>query len=121
MKNRNLLFLFLSMTLFFSGVILGLFSFTGNLRASSPEGETSAGEGASVFYDEHWRAVGAYAATETGYAFLNPSTGAASPVAGKIELISISTAGGVVTVPHTTLEPDMVITKWKVHGHVHFE
>ncbi len=120
MKGRRL-FLAVSVILFLFGGILGIFYSSNKLLASSPQDKTSGGKPASVFYDEHWQAIGAYVATKRGYAFLNPSTGHSSPVAGKIEYTPVATPSGVVNVPRATLEPDMVITKWKVHGHVHFE
>jgi hypothetical protein len=122
MKKERMLLIIGCILLFISGTLLGVFYFSSESRASSPEGEVSGGEQpASVYYDEHWQAIGAYVSTEAGYTFLNPSIDKESPVVGKITYIPVPTSTGVINVPHCTLQPDMVVTKWKVHGHIHFE
>lgn len=113
MKTRKSLFLAASIVLFVLGGLLGIFS--NNLQASTPVGEVSDGEQpASVYYDEHWRATESYVATEGGYASFDPSSHMDTPVTGKIETPAVGD-------PYCSLQPDMVITKWKVHGHIHFE
>ncbi|MDP8229801.1 MAG: hypothetical protein P9L93_01710 [Candidatus Gorgyraea atricola] len=112
MKLHKSLFLAASIALFVLGGVLGIFS--NNLQASPPEGEVSGGEQpASVYYDEHWKATQSYVATKNGYASFDPSSRMDTPVTGEIE----RTPEG----PYCILQPDMVITKWKVHGHIHFE
>ena len=113
MKKHKSLFLAASIALFVLGGLLGIFS--NNLQASPPEGEVSGGEQpASVYYDEHWRATESYVATKNGYLSFDPSSHMDTPVTGEIVT---TTADG----PYCILQPDMVTTKWKVHGHIHFE
>ena len=122
--KRRAFFLIICVIFFCLGAVLGVFSIRDELRASSPVGEISMGEQpASVYYEEHWQAVGSYLATEEGYQFFDPSTHDNTPVTGKIQVTPIvMVEGGIpINVPHTILEPDMVISKWKVHGHIHFE
>ncbi len=104
------------------GFYIGIFLPIENLGASIPEGEVSGGEQpASVYYDEHWKATEAYVSTESGYKSMDPSAGMDSVICGKISVFPIATSFGPADVPQTTLEPDMVMTKWNVHGHIHFE
>jgi hypothetical protein len=108
--------------LFCIGVISGVFNGTHSIMASTPEGEVSGGEQpASVYYDEHWRAIQAYVATETGYNMINPASKLDTPLTGIIATQAISINGENVDVAYVSLQPDMVITKWEVHGHIHFE
>jgi len=109
--------------LFCVGIILGIFSGKYKLMASSPESETSGGEQpASVYYDEHWQAIEAYVATQNGYSQINPAGKSDTPVTGVIETETIAiNDGDDVDIAYVLLQPDMVITKWKVHGHIHFE
>ncbi|MBU1147176.1 MAG: hypothetical protein KKD11_02390 [Candidatus Omnitrophica bacterium] len=112
MKVHKLLFLGLAVALFVLGGLLGIFS--NNLQASPPEGEVSGGEQpASVYYDEHWKATESYVATTSGYVSFDPSSLMDTSVTGEIK--------DGVDGPYCSLQPDMVITKWKVHGHIHFE
>ena len=105
-----------------AGVTAGIFYSAADLEASSPEGEISGGEQpASVYYDEHWQAVESYIATKSGYESFDPSTRNNTDITGEIGLATFTTMAGEVDVPYTILEPDMVVTKWKVHGHIHFE
>lgn len=100
--------------LFVLGLIGGLFFGLNKLRASNPEGEISGGEQpASVYYDEFWQAVQALVSTETGYQNFNPTSHNNTSTAAKIE----DTSGGWLV----RVSPKMVVTKWKVHGHIHFE
>ncbi|PIV39089.1 MAG: hypothetical protein COS29_04505 [Candidatus Omnitrophica bacterium CG02_land_8_20_14_3_00__42_8] len=120
--KRRAFFLIICVIFFCLGAVLGVFSIRDELRASSPVGEISMGEQpASVYYEEHWQAVGSYLATEEGYQFFDPSTHGDTPVTGKIQLMPMTAGGIPINVPYTILEPDMVISKWKVHGHIHFE
>lgn len=122
MKKKKIISVTIGIIIFCLGCLCGVFYFTREAKASDPEGEVSGGEpNASVTYDEHWRAVTAYVATENGYSEIDPSTKVDSDISGKIDSVSIATPGGPVNVPYVSLEPDMVITKWKVHGHIHFE
>jgi len=112
MKTRKSLFLAAAIVLFVLGGLLGVFS--NNLEASSPEGEVSDGEDpASVYYDEHWKATESYVATNNGYASFDPSSRMDTPITCHIK----NDGSG----DYCSLQPDMVITKWKVHGHIHFE
>ena len=122
--KRRAFFLIICVIFFCLGAVLGVFSIRDELRASSPAGEISMGEQpASVYYEEHWQAVGSYIATEKGYQFFDPSTHGNTPVTGKIQSVPMMVGGqGIpINVLYTILHPDMVISKWKVHGHIHFE
>ncbi len=100
--------------LFVLGLGLGIFFGLRSVRASSPEGETSGGEQpASVYYDEFWQATQAVVSTGSGYANFEPSTHNNTPKAGEI----VDTPDGKAV----NLFPKMVVTRWNVHGHIHFE
>lgn len=100
--------------LFILGLGIGIFFGLSKVKASTPVGETSGGEQpASVYYDEHWQATQAAVSTESGYQNFDPSIHGNTSTAGKIE----NTSGGWIV----RLFPKMVVTKWKVHGHIHFE
>ena len=92
------------------GVVSGAFFGLTRAKATSPEGGTSAGEQpASVYYDEFWQATGAVVSTGSGYRDFNPASHVNTPVAGELS------DGNV------TIAPKLVIKKWTVHGHIHFE
>ncbi len=107
-KNKKyIFFLILGVT---SGVFFGLTK----AKATSPAGEISAGEQpASVYYDEFWQATDAVVSTGAGYRTFNPAGHLPAPQAPQIaaELID----GNV------TIMPKLVVRKWTVHGHIHFE
>jgi len=106
---RKIYFLFLILGLGM-GILWGL----GRAKASSPEGESSGGEQpASVWYDEFWQATQAVVSTENGYRNFNPSTHNNTDTAAKFEDASKDQR-------RAGLLPKMVVTKWKVHGHIHF-
>ncbi len=99
--------------LFIVGLVAGLAIGLNKVMASDPRGERVDEPVASVWYDEHWRAIDAVVSSEDGYDYFNPSTHNDTEVAGKMEEIN--------DVWITTLYPKMVVTKWRVHGHIHFE
>ena len=100
--------------LFMVGLVAGLLIGLNKVMATSPVDEVSGGEAvASVWYDEHWRAIRAVVSSEDGYDYFNPSTHNDTEVAGRMEQID--------DVWITSLYPKMVVTKWRVHGHIHFE
>jgi len=91
--------------LFILGLSLGIFWGINKVRASSPEGETSGGEQpASVYYDEYWQATRALVYIEDGM------------TQGFEEFTDFNEP----TPTTTTTKHKMVVTKWKVHGHIHF-
>lgn len=99
--------------LFILGLSVGIFFGLNRVRASPPEGETSGGDQpASVYFDEHWRATQAIVSTESGFVNFSDFNSLTSP-AGRIE----NTPGGWLV----RVFPKMVVTKWRVHGHIHFE
>jgi hypothetical protein len=107
-KRRELYFL-----LFILGVCAGIFFGINKVRASSPEGETSGGEQpASTYYDEFWQATEAVVSTAGGFAQFNPSTHNNTGTAARFR----NTPGGWVA----DIFPKMVVTRWRVHGHIHF-
>lgn len=102
----------LSILVFVLGIIAGLLFGAIKLKASSPEGEVSPGQ-ASVFYDEHWQAIEAIVsnADTNKYAMFNNfyhDTPTAAKMKKETEGWEIKTF------------PKMVVTKWRVHGHIHF-
>lgn len=107
-KRRNIYFL-----LFILGVSIGVFFGLNKVRASSPEGETSAGEQpASTYYDEFWQATEAVVSGASGFVNFIPSTHNNTETAARFR----NTAGGWVA----NIFPKMVVTRWRVHGHIHF-
>ena len=86
--------------MFILGLGLGIFFGLNKVKASSPVNEPSGGETtASVYYDEYWQATRAIINTDTGYQEFTGFNGSTT----------------------ATARPKMVVTKWKVHGHIHFE
>ncbi|MDD5668410.1 MAG: hypothetical protein PHE58_00040 [Candidatus Omnitrophica bacterium] len=97
------------------GLLAGVSFGLNKAKASSPEGETSAGEAnASVNYDEYWQASQSVVSTTSGYQTFNPLNHGNTPTSATIA--SVEAGKWAVT-----LQPKMVVTKWKVHGHIHFE
>jgi len=88
--------------LFVCGVTGGVFFSLNRARASSPVGETSKGMSPTVIYDEIWSAASAIATRSVG----------------ATEQWSVFT-----DFPNPTpasRKPKMVVTRWVVHGHIHF-
>ena len=93
-----------------SGVIFGL----GKLKASSPAGEASQGV-ASMYFDEIWRAEESIVSTTTGFNTVDMLNAGGGFVASIGETSAVyDTATGAITA-----SPKMLVTKWKVHGHIH--
>jgi len=110
---------------FVVGSCVGLFFGLHKAKAITPEGEGSGGEQpSSVVYDEKWKATETLVSTASGYQYFYPYGSSpayplpAQPVnrqtveAGKLE----STSGGWLV----RIYPKLVVTKWSVHGHIHF-
>ena len=100
-----------------AGLVAGVVS----VMATGPAGEESprgrAEYPASVYYDEHWAAAGALvtsANSSTGFQAVDPSKGAASETAALIRKDGDGKWG-------TAVQPRMVVTRWRVHGHIHFQ
>ncbi|MFH0913133.1 MAG: hypothetical protein V1884_02490 [Candidatus Omnitrophota bacterium] len=111
--------------LFVIGLCAGLFFALNKARALTPEGESSQGESpSSVAYDESWKATQTLVSTSSGYQYFYPygsspayplpalPTSQQTPTAGQLE----NTNGGWVE----GIFPKLVVTKWSVHGHIHF-
>ncbi|MEW6008076.1 MAG: hypothetical protein AB1629_00360 [Candidatus Omnitrophota bacterium] len=107
------------------GIIAGFLYMAARLEASDPIGEVSAGESpASVYYDEHWQAIEAYYWSEPDKEFksFNPDTSAQAPEQSvKLYEENSSYAPGTVKLPVIRGQAIMKVTKWRVHGHIHFE
>lgn len=100
--------------LFLIALVAGLVFGLNRARASSPEGETSGGEPAKVWYDEFWQASEAVVSSNIGYTRVNPANRGDTGVAASWE----TDADGNSRV---TVLPKIVVTQWTVHGHIHFE
>jgi len=80
-------------------------------RASSPEGETIGITNYLICWDEEWQAIEAYHSSKTGYKAFDPSKGQKTAISGSID----ATGGYVETYP------EIFVTKWRIHGHLHYE
>ncbi len=91
--------------LFAYGVTGGVFFSLSRARANTPVGETSGGESpASVYYDEHWKAANAIVTDNSG-------------VGGALRW---SVFNNFTNNTPNSAKPKMVVTRWEVHGHIHF-
>ncbi|MFA5161567.1 MAG: hypothetical protein WC421_04920 [Elusimicrobiales bacterium] len=107
MEKTNRMFYVLLAAL---GLMAGLFVASRRAQASDPT-EKSGGESkASVVWDDKWTAIGAYVSADGKYVEFLKDTGLSgdTAVAAKIE------SG------HVSLCPKMIVTRWRVHGHMHF-
>lgn len=102
--------------LFLTSVSMGVFIGIQQLRASTPT--VSGGESpASVYYDETWKATNAVvssynkATDRSRFTEVNPATKNATGVAAHVKNPS----------PGVQVYPKMVVTRWTVHGHIHFQ
>lgn len=115
----------LYIALFIIGLAAGLFFRLNKAKASTAQGETSKGEQpASTVYEESWKATEALVSAAGGYRYFYPYGSTPdyplpsrpphvqTPEAGKME----NTDGGWLV----QIYPKMVVTKWSVHGHIHF-
>ncbi len=115
---------FAVLIIFITGCILGVSFGLRQIEASSPEGEVSAGEAnASVIWHEHWQATRGYVSSETGYQqvilydganWRQPADAAGSAI-NSGEMVTENITGDT----KVTVNPDMVINRWRVHGHIH--
>lgn len=107
MKNK---WIFVAIGVFILGAGIGFWRGQPS-RASSPEGEIVGITDALITWDEEWQAVEAHYSTKSGYASFDPSAGQQTAVSG-----SINAAGGYVET-----YPEIFVTKWRIHGHLHYE
>lgn len=114
--------------LFILGLVAGVFFGLQKAKASSPEGEASTTGGITYYYDESWKATQAIVSRKAGanyryeyfypygeppaYPLPNEPTDKQTDPAAEL---GTDDGGGIVK-----LFPKMVVTKWKVHGHIHF-
>ena len=121
MKKNKIYILFLLLGLGW-GVFVGL----NKVRASSPVNESSAGEQtAGVAYDESWKATEALVSSSSGYRYFYPyGSSPAYPLPANPVNQQTATAGKLVYDNDfgwkILVYPKMVVTKWRVHGHIHF-
>lgn len=112
MSRKNKIYLLL----FVLGLSVGVLFAISKVKASTPEGEVSANP-ITMYYDEHWQATNSVVSSTTGYVAFNPSghapTGTANPAAS----LDNSTGNGWIV----RVFPKMVVTRWRVRGHIHFE
>jgi len=102
------------------GVAVGFLAMTKNVGASDPRGEISGGEIIpSVYYDEHWQAIRAcfWDNTTDDFTCFDPS-----PVA-VTQAPQISVHTDITGAPPAVItgNPIMKVTRWQVHGHLHFQ
>lgn len=116
--KRKILLIFAA-GIFVVGITLGiLLGALPGLEASSPEGEVSRGERtASVVWHEHWQGREAYVSSLTGYQKVGITLQSGSTVAVDSGRIEQDSATGIWQV---SVYPDMVVSRWQVHGHIHF-
>lgn len=107
MKSKNKIYLLL----FGLGLSAGILFAIGKVKASTPEGEVATAP-INMYYDEHWRAVKSVVSSDSGFVEFDPSTGNDTATAAKIDN---NTGFGYIV----RVFPKMVITKWKVNGHIH--
>ena len=88
--------------LFVFGVSGGVFFSLSKVRATPPVGPSGGETTPSVYYDEHWKAENAMVTTNSdstlAWSVFNNFNNDTSP----------------------SKKPKMVVTKWVVHGHIHF-
>jgi len=99
MMKRKLIYILL----FVCGVTGGVFFSLNRAGATSPVGETSKGMSPTVIYDEIWSADSAIATRSVG----------------AIEQWTVFTNFPSNPTPPSK-KPKMVVTRWVVHGHIHF-
>lgn len=99
--------------LFILGLTAGIFFGLQKAKASSPEGEASTLGGLTYYYDEFWQATQALVSRAGGFGYQNISNTVGDSTSG---------SAAVLNKTNNTVErfPKMVVTKWKVHGHIHF-
>ncbi|MDD4004844.1 MAG: hypothetical protein PHW69_06525 [Elusimicrobiaceae bacterium] len=118
----------LYLLLFLGGIVGGLFFRHNTAMASAPIGSdgnfsdrTGAETTASVWYDERWRAASAIVTSLSGYKTMSE----ASLLAGQTSFQATgNTVAGVLENNSgwgITLQPKMVVTQWRVTGHIHFQ
>lgn len=100
--------------LFIAGLGTGIFLALNSARASNPQGEVSSGEQpASVYYDEYWKATEALVSRDGGLQTVDISNRQDTPRAAELEKVGDAWSVKVF--------PKMLVTKWKAHGHIHFQ
>ena len=99
--------------LFVLGLGAGILFAISKVKASSPEGEAATGP-ITMYYDEHWQATNSIVSSAAGYVAFNPSGHADTGTAASLDN---ATGNGWIV----RIFPKMVVTKWRVRGHIHFE
>lgn len=119
--------------LFILGLSIGVFFGLNKVMASTP-GSLST-EPASVFYDEIWKATETVVSTPAGYKYFYPYGNPPAyptallpgtpPTNTQTSVAAGNAPNGVLTTgvaPFTQpIFPKMIVTKWKILGHIHFE
>ncbi|MFA5090244.1 MAG: hypothetical protein WC510_04330 [Candidatus Omnitrophota bacterium] len=122
--------------LFFLGLGLGVFFVLQRANASNPGSEASGGETtASVYYDETWKATETIVSSDAGlkvfYPYSDDNPGGTPSVYPAYPLpaipnhhntdIAAAIITGGISHAYVSIFPKMVVTKWRVHGHIHFK
>lgn len=120
MRRNKIYLLLLSL-----GLAIGVIFALSKAKASSPTSSTGA-PAATVVYDEYWKATEALVSTTTGFRYFYPYGSPtsyplpAAPINQRTNTAGIIGTDGATGGSIITLFPKMAVTKWKVHGHIHF-
>lgn len=112
-KTKIKKIVYFSILLFLTGIIFGN-AFFSLRRANASAPSTSQGT-SQIFYDESWTADEVYVTevvNDTDLFYRRRGLANLPAISGAV----ISTANGSYA-----LQPNMVVKRWKVHGHIHFQ
>ena len=116
MKRKSKVYLLL----FGLGLSTGILFAVGKVKASSPEGEVSTAP-INMYYDEYWQATNSVVSSASGFVEFNPSAHANTGTAAKLEKQNEDPVTGIFTGWIVRVFPKMVVTRWRVNGHIHME
>lgn len=107
------------LAIFVFGLIAGVIFGIGKVRATSPINEASQGN-VGMYYNEIWDATEALVSTDSGTGFTTvPITNSAGSTVNQVSAKFSKVTSGSGSSYEVTVAPKMIVTKWKVHGHIH--
>ena len=123
MGKKKIYVLFLTL-----GICGGLFWGLRGAKADAPPSNIAIAPAATAFYDERWRAEQAVVSQSAvvspppgpGYISVPIDLSAADPTIPDVANYKVTTLEGK-TIRQVERAPKMVITRWRVTGHIHFE